>query len=381
MATLSPSGTHEAELRALHALSDALEPLNIGTLNQQVQNAPDPETAVQAVLEQIQVESDTLTRKWRNVITDLWAQYHPHVPILPELTLTSSDITTAPVLRDAQEVLRALEGKPAKLVEENNEWLLEPEDVQRLIKVMPSQADSPQLALENEWSSIPLRRLRAILHATRLVRPMKGELVPVRSRVNRWQHLPEVHQLFVLWHADVYHVDWTDFAGLWGPHAHVIQEFLPLLWETIEGVVAGETADRATWAMQTIETFSSLWDDEGLMVVRAGHTAALQIVQQQALPTILDRFILRGLLERHGLVTITEEFGSLSKFTWTPLGETIIAAENKEFEAVVVDDLSRLSRSNHQMLTMVLKFNYLQVKIVSVSSLSPLIGKSKESPR
>ena len=43
------------------------------------------------------------------------------------------------------------------------------------------------------------------------------------------------------------------------------------------------------------------------------------------------------------------------------------AAENKEFEAVVVDDLSRLSRSNHQMLTLVLKFNYLQVKIISVS--------------
>jgi site-specific DNA recombinase len=43
------------------------------------------------------------------------------------------------------------------------------------------------------------------------------------------------------------------------------------------------------------------------------------------------------------------------------------AAENKEFEAVVVDNLSRLSRSNHQMLTMVLKFNYLQVKIISVS--------------
>ena len=30
------------------------------------------------------------------------------------------------------------------------------------------------------------------------------------------------------------------------------------------------------------------------------------------------------------------------------------AAENKEFDAVAVDDLSRLSRSNHQMLTMVL---------------------------
>ncbi len=43
------------------------------------------------------------------------------------------------------------------------------------------------------------------------------------------------------------------------------------------------------------------------------------------------------------------------------------AAEAKEFEAVVVDDLSRLSRSNHQMLTLVLKFNYYQVKLISVS--------------
>ena len=43
------------------------------------------------------------------------------------------------------------------------------------------------------------------------------------------------------------------------------------------------------------------------------------------------------------------------------------AAENKEFDAVTVDDLSRLSRSNHQMLTMVLKFNYLQIKIISVA--------------
>ena len=49
------------------------------------------------------------------------------------------------------------------------------------------------------------------------------------------------------------------------------------------------------------------------------------------------------------------------------LGALEIAAENKEFEAVIVDDLSRLSRSNHQMLTLVLKFNYLQIKLISVS--------------
>ena len=43
------------------------------------------------------------------------------------------------------------------------------------------------------------------------------------------------------------------------------------------------------------------------------------------------------------------------------------AMEEKAFDAVAVDDLSRLSRSNHQMLTMVMKFNYHQVKIISVS--------------
>jgi len=43
------------------------------------------------------------------------------------------------------------------------------------------------------------------------------------------------------------------------------------------------------------------------------------------------------------------------------------AMENKEIDAVAVDDLSRLSRSNHQMLTLVNKFNFFQIKIISVS--------------
>jgi site-specific DNA recombinase len=43
------------------------------------------------------------------------------------------------------------------------------------------------------------------------------------------------------------------------------------------------------------------------------------------------------------------------------------AMENKEFDAVAVDDLSRLSRSNHQMLTLVNKFTFHDVKIISVS--------------
>lgn len=43
------------------------------------------------------------------------------------------------------------------------------------------------------------------------------------------------------------------------------------------------------------------------------------------------------------------------------------AIENREIDGIAVDDLSRLSRSNHQMLTLVNKFNFYQIKIFSVS--------------
>ncbi|HVN96352.1 MAG TPA: recombinase family protein, partial [Syntrophorhabdaceae bacterium] len=43
------------------------------------------------------------------------------------------------------------------------------------------------------------------------------------------------------------------------------------------------------------------------------------------------------------------------------------AVGQKEIDVVVVDDLSRLSRNNHQMLTVVLTFSYHQIKIISIA--------------
>ena len=82
--------------------------------------------------------------------------------------------------------------------------------------------------------------------------------------------------------------------------------------------------------------------------------------------------VCKGYIETHGMSVedrhiYIDEAISGSIINRPGLQALQIAAENKEIEAVVVDDLSRLSRSNHQMLTMVLKFNYLQIKIVSVS--------------
>jgi len=321
------STSHVEKLRALCALSNIAEPVDFGYLVSYVKDAPDPETAVQGVLNRLSLSSDVLTRKWRGVITDLWVHNHPHVPLLPQLSLSADEVAEAPVLRDAAALIKALETEPVQLVEEQHEWLIEPADAVRVAKLLPSRQGQTTPAIESEWSIMSLRRLRSTLQAVRLVRPMKGKLVPVRSRVKRFRALPPAQQFFILWHADAYHVDWTIFAGLWEKYMQVVQEYLPLLWETSNEVEAGSVADRAEWAMSVLETFSPLWEDEGLLDVRPGQRAALHIVQQHALPTIIDRFLLRDLLERHGLVTITEEFGSISKFTWTALGAKVVAAE------------------------------------------------------
>ena len=55
------------------------------------------------------------------------------------------------------------------------------------------------------------------------------------------------------------------------------------------------------------------------------------------------------------------------------------AAENKEFDTVIVDDLSRISRSNHQMLTLILKFKPYYVTPIKTKTLALLDEKNKSS--
>jgi len=82
--------------------------------------------------------------------------------------------------------------------------------------------------------------------------------------------------------------------------------------------------------------------------------------------------VCRAYASEHGLVIeekdiYTDEAVSGSLVDRPGLQALEKAMEDSEFQAVVVDDLARLSRSNHQMLTLVLKLNYHQVKLISVS--------------
>jgi len=321
---------HEEQLKALCALSDLNEPHDWRYLTNLITDAPDPETAVQGVLDQIPTTSETLHRKWRSVITDMWSLQHPHVPLLAELPLPTDSAEHAPILADARAYIAELQQQPVAIVEEKHEWLVEPDDAMRLAKALPSYAELPLTTLETEWNLTPLRRLRAVLQAARLARPLKGELVPVQSRIQRFNALPAKHQLFILWHADIYHVDWAEFSGLWSPYARVVQDYLPLLWEAMTGASADSVGERAAFASSIMQTYSPLWNEEGLLDLKPGHAAALHLVQQHALPTVIDRFLLQDLFERHGLVTLSDEFGSISKFAWTGIGEALLLAEHNQ---------------------------------------------------
>lgn len=326
MTTLtSPVSVQVKNLRALCALSNAAT-VSVEGLLHTVRQAPDPETAVREVLQSVAVTSEVLTRKWRSTVTTLWASHHPHVPLLPSLRLSSDEVAHAPLLQDTKAYLEEILCQPALLREEKGETVLADADVRRLAGTMPSLRAVQELPVESEWAHLSLRRLRAVLQALRLVRPVKGKLVVVRSRYERFRHFPATQQFYVLWHADAYHVDWGEFTGMWGHYTRVIQDYLPLLWDLGARAGAGEGLNRAAWTTHILETFLPLWEEEGLLEVGHGRAAILPIVLQHALPAILDTFLIGDLLARHGLVA-GETVGAQTVYHWTEVGTKVFRAE------------------------------------------------------
>jgi len=109
MSTQSKGLSEEQTLQVLCTLSDVPSAqVDVHALLHNVKEAPDPETAVQSVLNQISLPSDVLRRKWRTTITAVWSSHHPHVPLIPSLSLSSEDVLTTSVLQDAHAYLKEL---------------------------------------------------------------------------------------------------------------------------------------------------------------------------------------------------------------------------------------------------------------------------------
>lgn len=312
-------------LQALCELSDTKTRLNPDRLTKLIHEAPDPETATQAVFANFTSCSDVLSRAWRQLVNELWSAKHPHVPVLPFLSLTTSDVSDTPAVQDAVAFLGLVSDNPPDLVHEGKEWLLSSPDAYHLARSLPSLRSRPLIQLENEWQYLSLRRLRDVLQVLRLVRRVKDKLIPVKSRYQRFTNLPIIHQYYLLWHAEAYHIDWAQFSGIWGEYLRVIQEYLPLLWDLSEDATADMPRDIRKWNQDVWEAFSPLWEQEGLLDKPSGHTALLSLVRVQSLPTALTQVILRDLLERYGLVV-----GEGDLYAWSTLGVKLAAAERTQ---------------------------------------------------
>lgn len=312
-------------LQALCTLSNTPKAINPSSLTKIIQKASDPETALRGVLESMPSPSHTLQIKWHKIVKDIWAAHHPHIPELLDLPIAANDISHTKALNEAFEFLNIVQNKPLGMIQENKEWLVSPSDVYYLATQLPNLHNQPVIQSESEWQYLPLHRLRNSLQSLRLIRRYNNQLVIVKSRYNRFLELPSVQQYYLLWHADTYHIEWSDYAGLWGDFLRVVQEYLPLLWSTCQKKDADLAIDIRQWNKEILETFQSLWQQEGLLDQQPPQSALLSLVRFQSLPTALTQVILKDLFVRFGLI-----YGEGTIFAYTKPGLQLLNAEHNQ---------------------------------------------------
>lgn len=314
---------HNNHLVALCALSNAPKTITPDLITKLIFEAPDPETATRHVLEHVSTYSDALQSKWRKIVFNLWSTEHAHVPSLLNLPITTEDVSDVAVLQDAIAFLRVIQDKPATMAQESNEWLLSPADVHHLVQNIPSLQHNLPLQIENEWQILRLRRLRSVLQSLRLVRRYKDKLVIVKCHHQRFMQLPAIHQFYLLWHTEAYHVDWSEFSAIWGEYLSVIQDYLPLLWEVSSANQPHLPYDIRQWNQNLWNAFNPLWEQAGLLNQPPRQEILFSLIRLHSLPTAVTQVIMRDLFERYGLVC-----GEGELFAWTNLGVELIKAES-----------------------------------------------------
>lgn len=328
---------YEKAVRALFHLSAAHDATKVDDVLSLIMDAPDPETARQAIASRIQVESDVLERKWQETILNAWSQCHPRVPLLTNIALQESDVRDIPLLRDAREFLREIDRQPATIIKEDGQHIsLDPQEAIRLALVMPSWQGMPEMAVEHEWALVSVRRMRLLLQTAGLCRIWQGKLIPVRSRVKLFLEMPLTQQFYTLWHTDVYHVSWGLFAPAWQKYFDLIQGYLPLVWDLHDDVEADLVEDASDWTSTMMEVFMPLFEQEGLLKNRAD-TSILHMYRELALPAIIKRLVFDDIFVRYGLLEgqydplaaliRKPDESAITCYTWTTLGEKILHAE------------------------------------------------------
>lgn len=314
-----------SHVKALIKLSGFDKTVTPKAIVQLAKDAPDPETIARAVLKRMHSDSPALAEKWRKTLGALWADHHPDVPLLPDLPITKKQATSTFLLLDTLGFLDELSRRPAALGVHEGRVGLRSRDVKRLAAALESLREEAPTSIRSEADVPLLRSLRETLLAARLLKTYQGELQVVRSRLKTFLRLPRSYQWFVLWHAQVYHVCWGEFAFDWHDELHVVQDYLPLLWDMSASGDDGEIIDKHNWCLNLMEAFAPLWGQHGLLRAHV-RLPLLTFFHESALPAVLNEIILNDLFARYGLI----QFDRDGNFIWTPLGITLLDAERSE---------------------------------------------------
>ncbi len=274
-----------------------------------VSEAPDTATAVFEVLQFLGVENSALQEKWSKHIAQVWFELHPTIPSALNLRIMSHDIMCSDALLEAHGLLQELLENPSRAGDYLEGGILSEKDEQRIANALYVFKADP----------LRVRRTCAILEELRLVRQVKREIRVVKSRFARFQALPLSAQYYLLWHIDMYHLDWKEYVGSLRSHMAVFQQYLPMIWEMLEHTTSGQTHSVDEFAWHVVRAFRPLWQQEN----------ALGLYEQSALQSMVDQWLIGNVFARYGLI----EYGDSSNeamprvFSWTRAGVSLLDSE------------------------------------------------------
>ena len=272
-----------------------------------IRNAPDSATAMYEVVNFLHVQDSALQEKWNKHVSQVWFELHPNVPANLNLFIMSQDVMLSDALMEVHGLLQELAEHPARANELLITGVLHASEEQRIADTLSIFAGD----------SMNVRRVSAIVEELRLVRIVKNEVRVVKSRYNRFQALPLSAQYYMVWHIDMYHLDWKEYAYGMQSHLAVFQQYLPMIWELLEHASVGQAHSVDEFAWHIVRAFRPLWQQEN----------ALGAYEQSALHSMINEWLVDKVFARYGLVDRMDIEGSPRAFMWNRAGITLLHSE------------------------------------------------------
>ncbi len=292
-------------VEALLELSGVRPPNDVTNIISAVSSAPDPETAICNVLATLNVTSQLLQDKWRKHVSQMWFASHPNVPTSFALPFKSSDVAYAHILLEAHSLLQEIASMPVRT-----------EDM------AAQEIRLTQTLSVFRGDVVSVRRMLILLEELRLIRLYQQQFQVVRSRMERFKNLPLPGQFYLLWHADMYHLEWRQFNPEFGVSLSVFQQYLPMVWEMLvhrhEG--SSQRIDEVTW--QVVRAFRPLWQQQG-GITSTGMQSMIGLYEQSLLQNMVETHLVQKSLARYGLIIYENDVS----FIWTAAGEALLDAE------------------------------------------------------